>query len=108
MKKGVRRCVILSKVIFQEILLIRICTVNVQDKMKFEKYLRKNCYHSIECSAANSLTAFMWRRLVNNVALASLTHRGPVKVSDGTSTQVMAWTTDKWRGKIIQREVYNI
>ena len=25
------------------------------------KYLRKNCYHCIEYSAANSLTALMWK-----------------------------------------------
>ena len=28
--------------------------------MGVEKYLRKSCYHRIKCSAANSLTAFMW------------------------------------------------
>ena len=28
----VRKCVLLSRVMFQEVLLIRICTVNVQDK----------------------------------------------------------------------------
>jgi len=46
-------------VTFQGVLLIRICTVNVQDKVGAEKYLRKNCYHRIECYAANSLVAFM-------------------------------------------------
>ena len=84
-----------------KVLLIRICTVNVQDKMKTEKYLRKSCYHRIECSAANSLAAFMWKRPLNSVVLVTLTHRGPVRVFDGTSTQVVAWTTDKWRVRII-------
>ena len=28
-------------------------------KMRTQKYLRKNCYHHIECSVANSLTALM-------------------------------------------------
>ena len=31
-KEGVRRSVQLSRVTFQEVLLIRICTMNVQDK----------------------------------------------------------------------------
>ena len=84
-----------------KVLLIRICTVNVQDKMKTEKYLRESCYHRIECSAANSLAAFMWKRPLNSAVLVTLTHRGPVRVFDGTSTQVVAWTTDKWRVRII-------
>ena len=53
------------------------------------KYLRKSYYHRIECSAANSLAAFMWRRPLNSAALAALTHRGLVRVFDGTSTQVV-------------------
>jgi len=69
--------------------------VNVQDEMGTEKYLRKSYYHRIECSVANFLTAFMWRRPLNSVALVTLTHRRPVRVFDGTSTQVMTWTTGK-------------
>ena len=69
---------------------------------------KKSCYHRIECSVANSLAAFMWRRPLNSAALVVPTHRGPVRVSDGTSTQVVAWTTNKWRAKIIQREIYNV
>ena len=82
--------------------------MNVQDKMGFEKYLRKNCYHCIECSAANSLIEFMWRKPLNNVALVTLTHKEPIRVFDGTSIQVVAWTIDKWRAKIIQMEIYNV
>ena len=26
-----------------------------------KKYLRESCYHHIECSATNSLTALMWK-----------------------------------------------
>ena len=63
--------------------------MNVRDKMGAEKYLRKSCYHRIECSAANSLVAFMWRRSLNSVALVAPTHRVLVRVSDGTSTQVV-------------------
>ena len=69
--------------------------MNVQDEMGTEKYLRKSYYHRIECFAANFLTAFMWRRLLNSVALVAPTHRKLVRVFDGISTQVMAWTTDK-------------
>ena len=64
--------------------------MNIQDKMRTEKYLRKSCYHRIECSAANSLAVFMWRKPLNSTILVALTHRGPVRVSDGTNTQVVA------------------
>ena len=107
-REGVRRWVLLSKMTFQEVLLIRICTVNVQDEGRVEKYIRKSCCHHIEYSAANSLAAFMWRRLLNNTALVTLTHKEPIRVSDRTSTQMVTWTIDKWRAKIIQREIYNI
>jgi len=30
-----------------------------------EKYLGESCYHRIKCSAANSLSAFMWRWYLN-------------------------------------------
>jgi len=82
--------------------------VNIQDKMRAEKYLRKSYYHRIECSAANSLAVFMWRRPLSSAALVTPTQRGLMRVSDGTSTQVMAWTNNKWRAKIIQREIYNV
>ena len=88
--------------------MIRICTVNVRDKVGVEKYLRKSCYHHIECSAANSMAIFMWRRPLNSVALVAPTHREPMRVFDGTSTQVVAWMIDKWRVKTIQREIYNV
>ena len=74
---------------------------NVWDKIGAKKYLRKSRYHCIECSAANSLTAFMLRRPLNSAALVIPTHRRPVKVSDGTSTQVMAWMIDKWKAKTV-------
>ena len=73
-------------------------------QMGAKEYLRKSCYHHIECFAAKSLAAFIWRRPLNSVAF----HRGPVRVSDGISTQVVAWTIDKWRAKIIQKEIYNV
>ena len=91
----VKKCVLSSKVTFQEVLLIRICTVNVQEKMRAEKYLRKNCYHHIECSTTNSLAAFMLRRSLNSAALVALTHKRPMNVSNGTSTQAVTCTIDK-------------
>ena len=88
--------------------MIRICTVNVRDKVGVEKYIRKNCYHDIEYSAANSMAIFIWRRPLNSVALVAPTHREPMRVFDGTSTQVVAWIIDKWRAKIVQRGIYNV
>ena len=35
-------------------------------KMRARKYLRKSYCHRIECSAANFLAAFMWRRPLNS------------------------------------------
>ena len=54
------------------------------------KYLRENCYHRIEYSAPNQLALFMWRRPLNSTILVASTHGGPVRMSDGTSTQVVA------------------
>ena len=59
-------------------------------QMGAKKYLRKSYYHHIECSSANSLAIFLWRRLLNSAALIALTYRRPIRVSDGTSTQVVA------------------
>ena len=44
---------------FHEILLVRIYTVNVQDKMGAKKYLEENYYHHIKYSITNFLTALM-------------------------------------------------
>ena len=43
-----------------------------------------------QCSASNVLAALMWRRPLNNVALATSTHRRLEGVSDEISTQVIA------------------
>ena len=77
-------------------------------QMGAKEYLRKSCYHHIECFAAKSLAAFIWRRPLNSVALVTPTNRRPVRVSDEISTQVVTWIIDKWRAKIIQREIYNV
>ena len=77
-------------------------------QMGAKKYLKKSYYHDIECSAINSLVAFMWKRPLNSAVLVAPTHRRLVRVSGWTSTQVVAWTIDKWRDKIIQRKIYNV
>ena len=77
-------------------------------RMGARKYLRKNCCHRLECSVANFLAAFMWRRPLNSAALATTTQRRPEKVSDGTSTQVVAQMINKCRIKIVQMELYNV
>ena len=73
-----------------------------------QKYLRENCYHRIECTATIFLAAFMLRRPLNNVVLATTTHRKPKRVSDGTGTQVKAQMINKCRIKMVQRELYNV
>ena len=70
-------------------------------KKETQKYLRKSCYHCIKCTAATFLAAFMWRRLLNSDALATITHRKPDKVSDGTGTQVRAQMINKCKMKMI-------
>ena len=60
------------------------------ERMEVRKYLRKSYCHRIECSAANFLATFMWRKPLNSAVLATPTHRGPEEVSDGTNTQVVA------------------
>ena len=77
-------------------------------RMRARKYLRKGCSHRIKCSAANFLATLMWKRPLNSAVLATPTHRGSEGVSDGISTQVMAWMINKWRAKIIKREIYNV
>ena len=54
--------------------------------MGTQKYPRESCYHHIKCTTATLLVAFMWRRSLNSVALATATHRKPIGVSDVTST----------------------
>ena len=78
------------------------------ERVEARKYLRKSCCHSIECPAANFLTAFMWRRLLNSAVLATITHKRPERVSDGSSTQVVALMIHKCRIKIIKKELYNV
>ena len=71
--------------------------------METQKYLRESYYHSIECTATTLLAAFMLRRPLNNVALATTTHRKSERVSDWTDTQVRAQMIKKCRIKMAQR-----
>ena len=50
----------------------------------------------------------MWRRPLNSTVLAITTHRKPKKVFDETGTQVKAQTINKFRIKMIPRELYNV
>ena len=76
--------------------------------MGTQKYLRESCYHCIECTAATFLAAFMLRRLLNSVILATTTHRKSERVFNGTGTQVNAQMINKCRIKMVQRELYNV
>ena len=49
--------------------------------METHKYLRERCYLRIECIIATFLAAFILRRSLNNVALATTTHLIPYSVS---------------------------
>ena len=51
-----------------------------------QKYLKESCYHCIECTVATFLAVFMWRRLLNNAILATMTHKKLKRVSEGTNT----------------------
>ena len=56
----------------------------------------------------NVLAALMRKGPLNSAALVAVTHRGFGKVVDGTSTQVMTCTINRWRVKIDWKEVYNM
>ena len=73
-----------------------------------QKYIRESCYHGIECTAATFLAAFMLKRPLNSVALATTTHKKPKRVFDGTGTQVRAQMINKYRIKMAQKELYNV
>ena len=69
--------------------------------MRTQKYLRESCYYPIEYIAATFLAAFMWRRPLNSVALATTTHRKQERVFDGIDTQVRAQMINKCRIKMV-------
>ena len=67
-----------------------------------QKYLRESCYHHIKCTTAIFLTAFMWRRPLNNVTSANATHKKSKRVSNGIGTQVRVQINNKCRIKMAQ------
>ena len=77
-------------------------------RMEARKYLRKSCCHRIECPAPNFLTAFIWRRPLNSAISAIKIHKRAERVSNGTSTQVVAQMINKCRINIVQNELYNV
>ena len=77
-------------------------------RRRTQKYLKESCYNYIECTAATFLTAFLWRRPLNSIALVTTTHRKSKRVSDRTDTQVRVQMTNKWRIKMVQKELYNV
>ena len=95
------------RVTFHETPLIGTCIMNIRGREP-KKYLRKSCYHRIECTLATFLATLMWRRPLNSVTLATTTHRKPGRVSDGTNTQAKAQMIDKGRIKMIQKKIYNV
>ena len=56
----------------------------------------------------SSYFAFMWKRSLNSVTLATTIHRKPEKVSDGIGTQVKAQMINKCKMKMIQMKLYNV
>ena len=77
-------------------------------RVEVRKYLKKSYCHRIEYLAANFLVASMWRRPLNSDVLASTTHRKSKRVSDETNTQIVAQMINKYRIKIVQKELYNV
>ena len=67
-----------------------ISTAGKHTRTWWQNNSRKSCYLSIKCSITNTLSALMWRRLLNSVALATPTHRRLEGLSNGTNTQVVA------------------
>ena len=61
-----------------------------------QKYLRENYYHRIECITATFLAAFMLRRPLNNVALATTTLLIPYSVSYIQLLDALAISSTKW------------
>ena len=63
---------------------------------------------ALNAKTTTSLDAFIWRRRLNNVALANATHRRPGNVADGTSTQVKVQMINRCKVKMNQKELYKL
>ena len=77
--------------------------MDLKGRWESPKDLRKSCCHRIKCTVTIFLAAFMWRRHLNNEALAITTHKKPEEVFDGIGTQMKSQMVDKCRVKMIQR-----
>ena len=82
--------------------------MNIREGGEPKKYLRESYYHHIVCTAATFLATFMWRKPLNSAALVTTTHRKSKKVSDGIDTQVRVQMINKYRIKMVQRDLYNV
>ena len=82
--------------------------MDLKERGKSPKDLRKSCCHHIKCTVTTFLTVFMWRRHLNNETLVITTHKESEEVSNKTDTQVKSQMNDKCKVKIIQREIYNV
>ena len=87
---------------------MRTCLMNMKERERAQKYLRKSCYHRIKFTVTTFLAAFMWRRHLNSEILVTTTHRKLGEVSDGISTQVKSQMINKCKVKMIQSELYNV
>ena len=74
-----------------------------REREENSKYLRKSCHHHIKCTAVTFLTALMWKRPLNNVALTAATYRRLKGVFGGMGAQVGSrWSTNvrsRWSGR---------
>ena len=50
----------------------------------------------------------MWKKRLNSVTLVNVTHRGPGKVTDGTSTQVRVHMINRCRVKMSKKGLYKL
>ena len=92
--------------VLHKVPMINACLTNIWERRKIHKYLRKSCYHRIKCTASTFLATFMWRKPLNSAIWAITTQRKLKKVSDETSTQVIAQMINKYKMKMIQDELY--
>ena len=76
------------KVTFREDSVTGMRFTNMRKGGRSENIYEKTDTTVLNAETATLLATFMWRRRLNCVTLANATHRGPVKVADGTSTQV--------------------
>ena len=62
--------------------------MDLKERRKNPKDLRKSCCHHIKCTVTTFITTFIWRRYMNSETLVITTHREPEEVSDGTDIQM--------------------